>query len=214
MRSRWFGLIVAALAIAVSVWAYPRLPETVVTHWNLRGEPDGYSPRFWAVALMPLLILGLTGLFRVLPRVDPRRANYEKFIDSYWRIANVVIAFLLLAHGLVIASGLGYEIEVDRLVPLGIGLLFAFLGNYLTRVEPNWFVGIRTPWTLSSDKVWRKTHRTGGWFFVAGGLVIAAGAFAPRGVFVPLFVAVTVVVTLVPVVQSYILWKREKNERA
>jgi uncharacterized membrane protein len=146
--------------------------------------------------------------------VDPRRANYEKFIDSYWRIANVVIAFLLLAHGLVIASGLGYEIEVDRLVPLGIGLLFAFLGNYLTRVEPNWFVGIRTPWTLSSDKVWRKTHRTGGWFFVAGGLVIAAGAFAPRGVFVPLFVAVTVVVTLVPVVQSYILWKREKNERA
>jgi uncharacterized membrane protein len=214
MRSRWFGLIVAALAIAVSVWAYPRLPETVVTHWNLRSEPDGYSPRFWAVALMPLLILGLTGLFRVLPRVDPRRANYEKFIDSYWRIANVVIAFLLLAHGLVIASGLGYEIEVDRLVPLGIGLLFAFLGNYLTRVEPNWFVGIRTPWTLSSDKVWRKTHRTGGWFFVAGGLVIAAGAFAPRGVFVPLFVAVTVVVTLVPVVQSYILWKREKNERA
>lgn len=214
MRSRWFGLIVAALAIALSVWAYPRLPETVATHWNLRGEADGFSHRFWAVALMPLVILGLTGLFRVLPRVDPRRENYEKFIDSYWRIANVVLAFMLVAHGLIIASGLGYEIEVDRLLPIGIGLLFVFLGNYLTRVEPNWFVGIRTPWTLSSDKVWRKTHRTGGWFFVAGGLVIAAGAFAPRGLFVPLFVAVTVVVTLVPVVQSYILWKREKNERA
>ena len=214
MRSRWFGLIAAALAVAVSVWGYPRLPETVATHWNFRGEPDGYSPRFWAVALMPLLILGLTGLFRVLPRVDPRRENYEKFIDSYWLIANAVLAFMLVAHGLIIAAGLGYEVEVDRLLPLGIGLLFAFLGNYLTRVEPNWFVGIRTPWTLSSDKVWRKTHRTGGWFFVAGGLVIAVGAFAPRGVFVPLFVTVTVVVTLVPVVQSYVLWKREKNDRA
>ena len=78
MRSRRFGFVIAALALAVSVWAYPRLPETVATHWNLHGEPDGYSSRFWAVAFMPLLILGLTGLFMVLPRVDPRRENYDK----------------------------------------------------------------------------------------------------------------------------------------
>jgi len=214
MRSRWFGLVVTALAAAVSVWAYPRLPETVATHWNLQGTPDGYSSRLWAVAMMPLLTLGLTGLFNVLPKVDPRRENYAKFLDSYWLIANAVLVFTGVADVLILANGLGYTVQVDRLLPLGVGLLFAFLGNYLTRVEPNWFVGIRTPWTLSSDAVWRKTHRTAGWLFVVGGLVIAAGAFAPRGVFLPLFVATIVVVAGIPVVQSYILWKREQNGRA
>lgn len=214
MRSRWFGLVVTALAAAVSVWAYPRLPETVATHWNLQGTPDGYSSRLWAVAMMPLLTLGLTGLFNVLPKVDPRRENYAKFLDSYWLIANAVLVFTGVADALILANGLGYTVQVDRLLPLGIGLLFAFLGNYLTRVEPNWFVGIRTPWTLSSDAVWRKTHRTAGWLFVVGGLVIAAGAFAPRGVFLPLFVATIVVVAGIPVVQSYVLWKREQNGRA
>ena len=96
-------------------------------------------------------------------------------------------------------------------MPLGFGLLFIFLGNYITRVEPNWFVGIRTPWTLSSDTVWRKTHRTGGWLMVLGGLVIAACAFLPQGAFLPLFIPAIVVIAVVPIVQSYVLWKREQG---
>jgi uncharacterized membrane protein len=214
MRSRWFGLVVAALAAAFSVWAYSRLPETVATHWNLRGTPDGYSARGWAVAVMPLVVALMTVLFNVLPKVDPRRENYAKFLSSYWLIANAILVFIGVGHVLILANGLGYTVQVDKLLPLGVGLLFAFLGNYLTRIEPNWFIGIRTPWTLSSDAVWRRTHRTGGWLFVAGGIVIAAGAFAPRGAFLPLFVTTIVVVTLIPVVQSYVLWKREKNGRA
>lgn len=213
MRSRWFGFVVAALAAMISIWAYPRLPETVATHWNLRGVPDDYSSRLWAVALMPLVMIGMTGLLRVLPKIDPRRENYAKFIDSYWLIANAILVFMGVAHVLVLAHGMGYLVQVDRLLPLGVGLLFAFLGNYLTRIEPNWFIGIRTPWTLSSDTVWRKTHRTGGWLFVIGGIVIAAGAFAPRGAFVPLFVATVIVVAGIPVVQSYVLWKRERRDR-
>ena len=211
MRSRWFGLVVAALAAAVSVWAYARLPEAVATHWNLQGTPDGYSPRFWAAAVMPLAIIGLTGLFNVLPKVDPKRANYAKFLDSYWLIANAVLAFTALAHVLILANALGYPMQVDRLVPVGVGLLLAFLGNYLTRVEPNWFVGVRTPWTLSSDTVWRKVHRTAGWLFVIAGVVIAAGAFAPRRAFVPLCIATIAAAAGIPVVQSYILWKREQQ---
>lgn len=211
MRSRWFGLVVATLAAAVSVWVYTRLPEAVATHWNLQGAPDGYSSRLWAAAVMPLAILGLTGLFNVLPKVDPRRENYAKFLDSYWLIANAVLAFSGLAHVLILANALGYPMQVDRLIPVGVGLLLAFLGNYLTRVEPNWFVGIRTPWTLSSDTVWRKVHRTAGWLFVIAGVVIAAGAFAPRSAFVPLCIATIVAAAGIPVVQSYILWKREQQ---
>jgi len=213
MRSRWFGLVVAALGAAVSVWAYARLPETVATHWNLHGTPDGYSSRLWAVVVMPLVTLGLTGLFNVLPKVDPKRENYAKFLDTYWLIANAVLVFTLVAHALILANGLGHTVRVDRLLPIGIGLLLAFLGNYLTRVEPNWFIGIRTPWTLSSDAVWRRVHRTAGWLFAIGGLVIAVGAFAPRSAFMPLLTIIVVIAAGIPVVQSYILWKREQHDR-
>lgn len=215
MRSRWFGLVLVALAGAVSVWAYPRLPETVATHWNLRGVPDGYSSRLWAALFGPILVLAATGVFNVLPKLDPRRENYAKFLNSYWLLVNAILVFMLLAHVLIVVNGLGYSVQIDRLLPVGIGLLFVFLGNYLTRVEPNWFVGIRTPWTLSSDTVWRKTHRTGGWLFVLAGLgVVVAGALAPRGAFLPLFVATIVVVAGIPIVQSYILWKREQGARS
>lgn len=213
MRSRWFGLGAVVVAAAISLWAYPRLPDTVVTHWNLRGEPDGYSSRFRAAVFLPVLILASTALFNLLPKFDPRRANYERFRDSYWLITNAVLAFVVVAHGLMLGSGLGYEVHMDRLLPLGVGLLIAFLGNYLTRVEPNWFIGIRTPWTLSSDTVWRKTHRTGGWLFVIGGLIIAAAGFAPRSVFFPIMFATIVLVAAIPVIHSYVLWKRESRER-
>src|SRR5205809_7145272 len=192
MRSRWFGLVIAVVAVALSLWAYPRLPPSVVTHWSLNGTPDGYSSRLWALAIIPVMLVIMTVIFNVLPKIDPRHENYVKFLSSYWLIANAVIVFLLVAHGLIIAAGLGFSIKIDRLMPLGIGLLFVFLGNYLTRVEPNWFVGIRTPWTLSSDTVWRKTHRTGGWLMVLGGFVIGLGAFMPHAALLPL-IFVTIV---------------------
>jgi uncharacterized membrane protein len=214
MRSRWFGLVIAALAVAISIWAYPSLPPRVATHWDLRGTPDGFSSRAWAVALIPVVIIVMTVLFNLLPKLDPRGENYAKFLSSYWLIANAVIVFILVAHGMIITTGLGYSVRIDRLMPLGVGLLLVFLGNYLTRVEPNWFVGIRTPWTLSSDRVWRKTHRTGGWLMVLGGLALASGAFLPGAVLLPLFIGTIAVVAVIPIVQSYVLWKRERHDRA
>ena len=213
MRSRWFGLVIAALALAMSVWAYPQLPPTVATHWSLKGTPDGFSGRLVALGIVPIVLIAMTVLFNVLPRVDPRRENYAKFLSSYWLIANAVIVFLLVAHAMIIAAGIGFSVKIDRLMPLGIGLLFVFLGNYLTRVEPNWFIGIRTPWTLSSDTVWRRTHRTGGLLMVIGGLILAISAFLPRPAFLVLFVATIVIVAVIPIAQSYILWKREQHDR-
>ena len=213
MRSRWFGLVIAALAVAMSVWAYPQLPPTMTTHWSLNGTPDGFSSRLWALAIVPIVLVAMTVLFNVLPRVDPRRENYAKFLSSYWLIANAVIVFLLVAHAMVIAAGLGFSVKIDRLMPLGVGLLFVFLGNYLTRVEPNWFIGIRTPCTLSSDTVWRRTHRTGGALMVIGGSILAISAFLPRPAFLVLFFATIVIVAVIPIVQSYVLWKREQHDR-
>jgi len=214
MRSRWFGLVIAAVAVAVSIWAYPQLPPTVATHWNLRGTPDGFSSRFMAVSIGPLVIIAITVLFNVLPKLDPRHQNYPKFLGTYWLFANAVIVFMLVVHGLVIATGLGYSVKIDRLMPIGIGVLFVVIGNYLTRVEPNWFVGIRTPWTLSSDAVWRKTHRTGGWLMVLGGLLVIACAFLPHGAFIPVLVVAILIAAVIPIVQSYFLWKREQHGRS
>src|ERR1700752_1830373 len=214
MRSRWFGLVIAVVALVISVWAYSSLPPTVATHWNLRGTPDGFPRRLLAVVIGPVVIVAITLLFNVLPKLDPRRENYARFLSTYWLFANAVIVFLLIPHGMVIATGLGYSVRIERLMPLFVGLLFVVIGNYLARVEPNWFVGIRTPWTLSSDKVWRKTHRTGGWLMVIGGLALATGAFLPHSALLPLLIGIVVVVAVIPIMLSYFLWKREQHGRS
>src|SRR2546427_12121326 len=145
MRSRWFGLVIAALAVAMSVWAYPQLPPTVATHWSLNGTPDGFSSRFWALAIVPLVLVVMTAVFNVLPKVDPRGENYAKFLSSYWLIANAVIVFLLVAHGMIIAAGLGFAVKIKRLLAMGNRLLFLFLRNILKRVQPDLVVGNSTP---------------------------------------------------------------------
>lgn len=214
MRSRWFGFVVAVAALAVTWFAWDRLPPYMATHWDASGHINGYSPRAFGALFAPGLIVLLTLLFQVLPLLDPRRANYAKFADTYWVIANAVLLFVGIAHVLVLGYGLGYPVAVTRIVPLGLGILFIALGNVLPRVEPNWFVGIRTPWTLSSDTVWRRTHRTGGrTFFLAGCALIVEGVM-PHGTYLPAMIVTMAAAGLIPVIQSYVLWKGEQRDRA
>src|SRR5439155_26603893 len=213
MRNRWLGFVIAAVALAVSVWAWPRLPARVPTHWEVHGVPDGYSSRLAAALIVPAIVVAMNGLFRILPRLDPRRVNYEKFQDTYWLIANAVALFLLGVHVLVMINGLGRPVAMSRLMPVAVGLLFVVLGNSLSRVQPTWFVGIRTPWTLSSDTVWRKTHRTGGFTFVIAGLVMIATALVSGPVVWVMLGAAAALAVAVPVVQSYVLWRREQHEK-
>jgi uncharacterized membrane protein len=211
MRSRWIGFAVAFLAGALSLWAYPKLPELVATHWNFRGEPDDYSSRLSAVLFAPLLIVGLRLLTDVLPRIDPRGRRYESFRDTYWLVFNLVFVFLGVLHVAVIGNALGWPVNINRVVPLGVGLLLVFLGNVLGRVEPNWFLGIRTPWTLSNDVVWRRVHRTAGWLFVGGGAAFMVMAFLPRMAVAPVFISTVIVIAVVPVLHSYLLWRRARE---
>lgn len=213
MRSRWLGYAVALVAGAASAWAYPRLPPRVATHWGLTGEPDGYSSKLVAAVLLPLIILALRGLLNLLPRIDPKGENYRKFESTYWLIFNGVILFMGVLHLAMLAFGLGAPVRMDRVVAAGMGVLFIVIGNYLARVEPNWFVGIRTPWTLSSEPVWRRTHRVGGWIFVVGGVLIVLTLFVPAGTVMPILLGTIGVVAVVPVVLSYLWWRREREGR-
>ncbi|HYK11901.1 MAG TPA: SdpI family protein [Gemmatimonadales bacterium] len=214
MRSRWFGFFVVALALVASWWAWDQLPPRIATHWNAAGHVNGYSSRTFGALFAPGLMTALTLLFQILPALDPRKANYEKFGDTYWVLANAVILFVGVVHVMVLAFGLGYPVSMTRVVPLGMGVLFIALGNVLGRVQPNWFVGIRTPWTLSSDTVWRKTHRTGGWTFFLAGCALVIEGVTPLGNLWPLMAITILVAALVPVIQSYLLWKGEQGDRA
>jgi immunity protein, SdpI family len=148
-------------------------------------------------------------LLRFLPRIDPRAPNYAKMQSTYDFMINAVLTLLLVVHAMVLAAGLGYAVPVARITPVLIGALFVTLGNVLPRARPNWWFGIRTPWTLSSDRVWARTHRVGGYAMTAAGIVILAGAALPGVWPFALFIVSAAVAAILPIVYSYLAWRQE-----
>jgi uncharacterized membrane protein len=211
MRKVIPGLLVLAAATVFSVWAYPQLPAQVATHFDIQGEPNGWSSRLVASILVPGLGLVLAAVFTVLPKIDPRRANYALFGETYWTIVNAVLVLLAGIHIFVLGKALGWSVDMSRVAALGVGGLFVLLGNLMTRIRPNWFMGIRTPWTLSSDTVWRKTHRFGGIAFVIAGLCIAATALITSSWVLYGAIGVAAAAALGSVLYSYVVWKQEQD---
>ena len=211
MRKLIPGLLVVALAAGFSVWAYPELPAQVATHFDFHGNANGWSSRTVAVVLAPALAIVLALVFTVLPRIDPRGANYAKFGPTYWTIANAALVLVAGIHVFALGKALGWPIDMSRVASLGVGGLLVLLGNLMTRIRPNWFMGIRTPWTLSSDTVWRKTHRFGGVAFVIAGLCIAATALLSAGWALKVAMGVAAAAALSCVVYSYVVWKAEQD---
>lgn len=207
---KWISLLIVVAAFIVSAVVYPRLPATIPTHWDLSGQPNGWSNRLSGAWLIPIFLLGMWALVRILPRIDPRGSNYAKFGGAFEAIIDAIMLFMLALHIVALRAALGYPVQMQRILPIGVGVLLIVIGNLLPRARPNWFVGIRTPWTLSSDRVWEKTHRFGGRVFVAGGLVITLASFLwVRAAHVVLF-AVMVLVASSVVIYSYLEWKREQ----
>src|SRR5687768_9259645 len=209
---RWYPMLLIAIAVAVSVAVYPQLPERVPTHWNLRGEVDAWSPRRFGAFLIPVIMLVLAVLTPLLPKIDPRRANYAKFEPTFWFMINLVLTFMLGVHFMMLAVTLGADIPVMRVIPFGVGALFAIIGNVMPRTRSNWSFGIRTPWTLSSDRVWERTHRVGGYLMFAGGLVVMAGAIAaPTHLIAPITICSILGATAGAFIFSYAAWRQEQR---
>jgi uncharacterized membrane protein len=208
---KWIPLLIIAAAFIASAIAYPRLPETIPTHWNMDGQPDDWSSRAFGALITPVILLFVWGFVRVLPAIDPRGANYAKFGGAFEAIIDSLMLFLLGMHIVLLRAGLGYPVQIQRIAPFGIGVLLIVIGNLLPRCRPNWFVGIRTPWTLSSDRVWEKTHRIGGRLFVAAGFLIAVAAlFWVQWVHVVLITSI-LLATAAVLIYSYLEWKREQS---
>lgn len=208
-------IILASLLIALSVLAglflYPRLPDPVASHWNARGQVDGYMPRFWGAFLMPIVSAGMLLLFLLIPLIDPLRANIAKFRTTFNTFIVLMIVFLLYIHGLSLAWNLGYRFDMGTVLMPAMGLLFFYMGVLMQRAKRNWFIGIRTPWTLSSDRVWDETHRLGAILFkIAGVLALAGVFFGQYAIWLVLIPVLAVAIFLL--VYSYVLYQRETSQ--
>jgi uncharacterized membrane protein len=206
-----FGIaLVILLTLAITVLSYPSLPDRIPSHWDINGEVNGYMAKPWGVLIVPLVMVPLTALLFLLPRIDPLRENYAKFRQYYEGFILVFVAFLFIVQLQIILWGLGYPVSPTLLFPLIVGGLFIYLGFLVEHAEQNWFVGIRTPWTLSSERVWKRTHARGGILFKIAGILAIAGALF--GTYSLWFILVPVLaVSLYLVVYSYLEFQRERN---
>lgn len=208
---KWYPWILVGIAFGFSAAMYSRLPDPIPTHWNLRGEVDGYTPRAWGAWLMPAVVLAMVIILPWLPRIDPRRVNFEKFQSTYDLMIAAVTTLIVLLHVAMLGAGAGWPIRIERVTPFLIGALFILLGNVMPRARPNWFFGVRTPWTLSNDRVWERTHRVTGFTFVIAGLILMATAFLRPSIALPLFIGAIVIASIVPLAYSYLAWRQETS---
>lgn len=210
---KWIPLLVIAVAFIASAAVYQDLPERMPTHWNMSGTVDGWTSLPWGAFVIPLMLLVGLVMFHLWPKIDPRGANYAKFKGTYEILIITIMVFMLGVHLVVLAAALGRDVSMARIIPAGIGVLLIVLGNLLPRTRSNWFVGIRTPWTLSSDRVWERTHRFGGRLFVAAGTVVLLAAVFFPSLAHAIMIGSAVCISIAVLAYSYIIWRRDPEAR-
>jgi len=201
------GLVVLACLIAAFI-LYPQLPEQVPSHWNAAGEIDGYMGRFGGAFFMPSIMLGLLVMFWIIPKIDPKKANYLRMGKAYSLVVFAIILFMGAIYGGTIAAVYGHKMAVPRVAMTGIGLLLIIIGNYMGKIKYNYMFGIRTPWTLANEDVWNKTHRVMAPLWVVGGVILLPVSFLPANWTMPLIVGVSVILSLGSMVYSFIVYRK------
>lgn len=203
-------LLMLAAATLAGLLLWNQLPEQMASHWNVNDQVDGYMSRFWGVFLLPLITLGMLVLFLVVPSIDPLKANIAQFRAVFNLFIVLIVAFMVYIHGLTLAWSLGFNnFKMSGAMLPAIGLLFIFIGFMLRQAKRNFFIGIRTPWTLSSDTVWNETHRIGAvLFMVSGGLAFLGGFFGGTTAFWLMFIPI-IGSTIFLLIYSYVLYRRE-----
>ena len=194
------------VSLITSFYFYALFPEQVATHWNAWGEVDAYSSKVFTAFFFPLFNLAIYLLLLFIPYLDPQKTNYNKFKNIYHIIKTGVIVFMSLLYFIIGFNGLGYDLPVNIIVPIGVGLFFILIGFYLKDIKPNWFLGIRTPWTLSSPYVWQKTHQYGSKVFIISGLTILLAVIFPSWLIY--FIILFIVLILSTIIYSYLIYRK------
>lgn len=172
-----FALVLATFVAAVLV--YPRMPVLIASHWGINNQVNGYTGKFWGVFLLPLIMFGCYLLLIIIPRVDPKAHNIKKFEKHFDLFVTTFLLFFAYIFGLTIFWNLGLRFNLVQFMVPGFAFLFYAISTVVRHAEPNWTIGIRTPWTLSSDSVWHKTHKLGGKLFQVVAVISLLGIFMP-----------------------------------
>ncbi|GAB1805341.1 SdpI family protein [Priestia megaterium] len=211
MKKHVFPLSITLLTLVAWLIALPHLPATMPIHWGANGEADGFATKINAMILTVGIMVLIYFIIAFVPRIDPRKENYKYFSKTYNILLNAVLLLFFFVNMSTILQGLGYNVPMSYIAPIMAGLVFIIIGNYLQRVRSNYFMGIRTPWTLSNETVWKKTHRLSGKIFFIGGLLILISAFLPDGYKSVIMWASIVLCVAIPYLYSYLAYKKEMN---
>ncbi|MED4062881.1 SdpI family protein [Priestia megaterium] len=211
MKKHVFPLGITLLTLVAWLIALPHLPATMPIHWGANGEADGFATKINAMILTVGIMVLIYFIIAFVPRIDPRKENYKYFSKTYNILLNAVLLLFFFVNMSTILQGLGYNVPMSYIAPIMAGLVFIIIGNYLQRVRSNYFMGIRTPWTLSNETVWKKTHRLSGKIFFIGGLLILISAFLPDGYKSVIMWGSIVLCVAVPYLYSYLAYKKEMN---
>lgn len=211
LKTEIIPIIIIIISICLGFYFYAVFPDTVPMHWGVNGEVDRWGGKFEGAWLMPFLAVGMYLLFLVLPIIDPKKEKYQQFAKIYLLFRTLILLMMFSIYLIASFNTLGYNVKVEVWVPVAVGLLFLIMGNYMGKIKTNWFLGIRTPWTLSSDEVWNKTHRLGGKLFIIMGVLLMITPLLPySNIFLTLVIPV-ILISLIPIVYSYIIFRKVKK---
>lgn len=207
---KYFPILLIVISFIIALYIYPQMPQLMATHWGISGEVNGYSPRAFGLFFLPVLLVIMYGLFLFLPKVDPYKKNFKEFKGYYENFIIITFSFLFYLFLLMITWNLDYHFELIKFLSPGFALLFGYAGVLMSKTKRNWFVGIRTPWTISSSTVWSKTHRLGSKLFYFTALLALLGFFFPK--FAIFFILIpTILSTFLLFAYSYFEYQKIKK---
>jgi uncharacterized membrane protein len=208
-RGYWIiAVLILAVSAGAALWFYPALPAQIPTHWNIRGEVDGYGGR-WTLFAFPATMAGLLVLFYFLPALSPKSFEVDASRSTYLYIMVLCVGLFAYMQGVLLyvvhQSVAGVAVNLGRGFTAGIFLFFGLMGNVIGKVRKNFYIGIRVPWTLASDRVWNDTHRMAAWLWVSAG-ILGFGTVCLGG---PIVAAIVLLVAagVIPVIYSFLHYK-------
>lgn len=213
LKTEWFSLSLILLSFMLAIYFYQNFPNKVPSHWNINGEVDAYLGPFMGSLIVPILMVAIYISFLLMPYFDPKKNQYINFIPVYHKFKELILCFLFVLYFMTSLVGLGYKINIGMYVPLMIGMMFIIIGLLLRKVKMNWFLGFRTPWTMSSEKVWDKTNKLGSQIMMISGVLMASTGFIQNNFKIIMFIlAISLLIFVLPV-YSYLLYRQEKKEQ-
>ena len=213
IKKDWVIWVIIIIPFIYSALIYNQLPEQVPTHWDLEGRPDDYSSKFFGAFMMPLINVGVYFLLLLLPKIDPRKRNYELFTGTYRALRILIHSMFTAFYFVTVHGAMTGEAFSPKVFIITIFLFLALMGNYLKNIKSNFFIGIRTPWTLDNKEVWKKTHELGGkiWFYT-GLLAAFVTLILPEELILYITIPVFIVIVFVPIVYSYFAFRELEKQ--